>query len=139
MFTLSFQLGTLGNREKTYRESWYVSFPELRQQQTANYGYVPNSLQPNVFMAVAADLPDSTGKDPLHSRFKSNIASRLVSGALSIGYNEKSYWSGPLISRVSTKLIKPRLWNIYVFFRNETIARSGLELRTNKGIEVRII
>ena len=54
MFTLSFQLGTLGNREKTYRESWYVSFPELRQQQTANYGYVPNSLQLNVFMAVAA-------------------------------------------------------------------------------------
>lgn len=116
-----------------------MSFPELRQQQTAKYGYVPNSLQPNVFMAVAADLPDSIGKDPLHSRFKSDIASRLVSGALSVGYNEKSYWSGPLISHVSTKLVKPCLWNIYVFFRNETIAKTGLELRTNKGIEVRLI
>ncbi len=32
--------------------------PNLRWQQTANYGYVPNKKMPNVFMAVAMDLPD---------------------------------------------------------------------------------
>ena len=33
-------------------------FPSLRWQQTANLGAVPNAILPNVFMAVAMDLPD---------------------------------------------------------------------------------
>ena len=35
-------------------------FPLLRWAQTANHGYSPNPDQPNVFMAVAMDLPDFT-------------------------------------------------------------------------------
>ena len=47
-----FQLGDLRNG------STVGSFPGLRWAQTANHGYSPNPDQPNVFMAVAMDLPD---------------------------------------------------------------------------------
>ncbi|KAK3611041.1 hypothetical protein CHS0354_017467 [Potamilus streckersoni] len=35
-----------------------TGFPDLRWAQTADFGYVPNAQMPNVFMAVAIDLPD---------------------------------------------------------------------------------
>lgn len=37
-----------------------INWPELRWAQTANIGFVPNTLMPNVFMAVAMDLPDKS-------------------------------------------------------------------------------
>jgi hypothetical protein len=36
----------------------HAGFPDIRWSQTAKYGYVPNPRLPNVFMAVAMDLPD---------------------------------------------------------------------------------
>ena len=119
-----------------YPKSWYKSFPLLRYEQTANYGFVPNSLQPHTFMATAIDLVDT--KDPIHSRYKAEVAERLVLGALSIAYGEKSYWSGPLISHVTLNFIRYREWNLRVLFKNDTIGKGGLELRSNKGIEVSI-
>ena len=38
-------------------ENGRYGYPELRWQQTANYGYVPNPLLRKSFMAVAIDLP----------------------------------------------------------------------------------
>ena len=33
-------------------------WPNIRYGQTANFGYVPNALLPNTFMAVSTDLGD---------------------------------------------------------------------------------
>ena len=41
---------------------WIGGFPKLRWQQTFNVGYVPNSVVPKVFMAVALDLRDDPNK-----------------------------------------------------------------------------
>jgi len=41
-------------------QSITTGFPDIRWAQTSNYGYVPNPSLPNVFMAVAMDLPDYT-------------------------------------------------------------------------------
>ena len=35
-------------------------FPAIRWKQAAEYGFVPNSLMPNMFMAVAIDLIDNS-------------------------------------------------------------------------------
>ena len=35
-----------------------AGYPTIRWQQTANYGYVPNSRMPNTFMGIAVDLTD---------------------------------------------------------------------------------
>ena len=47
---------------KVWRESRTATiktgFPDIRWHQTYDYGYVPNSDLPKVFMAVAIDLPD---------------------------------------------------------------------------------
>lgn len=37
-------------------------FPWIRWYQTFGVGYVPNTIEPNVFMAVALDLRDDDGK-----------------------------------------------------------------------------
>lgn len=67
-----------------------INWPELRWAQTANIGFVPNTLMPNVFMAVAMDLPDkSSPYGSIHPRYKEEIASRLLLGLKSLSYKHQ--------------------------------------------------
>ncbi|XP_072168824.1 sialate O-acetylesterase-like [Diadema setosum] len=82
-------------------------FCAIRWHQTVDYGYVPNPSQPNVFMAVAIDLPDlSSPYGPIHPRYKQDVADRLTLGARSVAYGEEDVvFQGPFPSavlRVST-------------------------------------
>ena len=113
-------------------------FPKLRYQQTANYGYVPNPKQQNVFMAVAMDLPDD--KSPygaIHPRDKSTVAYRLSLGASAMVYGERNItFKGPIMSKCghvteeSKKLIR-------VDF--DGLKEEGLLLKSRAGFEVRKI
>ena len=39
-------------------DSLVEGYPDIRWAQTAGYGYTPNDILPNVFLAVSLDLPD---------------------------------------------------------------------------------
>lgn len=53
MIEFSLQLGTWANNS-----TWIGNFPWIRWHQTFDVGYVPNSVVPKMFMAVACDLRD---------------------------------------------------------------------------------
>ncbi|XP_078688520.1 sialate O-acetylesterase-like isoform X2 [Branchiostoma floridae x Branchiostoma belcheri] len=74
-----------------------MSYPAIRWHQTADYGYVPNPVMPNVFMAVAVDLVDPNSPfDSIHPRDKQDVGSRLVLGARAVAYNEANViFQGP--------------------------------------------
>ena len=77
-------------------------FPSIRWKQTAEYGYVPNLKQPDVFMAVAMDLPDPNSPyQCIHPRDKTDVAERLALGARAIAYGEKLDWTGPIMDSTS--------------------------------------
>ncbi|XP_059186870.1 sialate O-acetylesterase-like [Centropristis striata] len=81
--------------------SKYDGFPEIRWHQTADVGYVPNSLMPKTFMAVALDLPDE--KSPygtIHPQDKQDVAYRLTLGARAVAYNEDVSYQGPFPTQV---------------------------------------
>ncbi|XP_075046509.1 sialate O-acetylesterase [Mixophyes fleayi] len=73
------------------------NYPVIRWHQTADFGYAPNSMMPNTFMAVAMDLGDE--KSPygsVHPRDKQTIAYRLSLGARAVAYGEKEVsFNGP--------------------------------------------
>jgi len=107
-------------------------FPLIRWKQTAEYGYVPNEKQRNVFMAVAYDLPD--GASPLgsiHPRDKETVAERLFLGAQNIAYNTSTYWTGPIFYEAIFSEDKIR-----VKFRS--VGSSGIQVRSKGGFEVRL-
>ena len=71
----------------------------VRWQQTFEFGYVPNDQLQRFFMAVAIDLPDfDSPYDPIHPRYKRQIAERLALGAFDVAYGDTSSgpYSGPL-------------------------------------------
>lgn len=74
-----------------------INWPELRWAQTANIGFVPNMLMPNVFMAVAMDLPDkSSPYGSIHPRYKEEIAARLLLGLKSLSdKHQVNLFQGP--------------------------------------------
>ncbi|XP_048767649.2 sialate O-acetylesterase-like [Ostrea edulis] len=81
-----------------YREAQQnLAYPQLRWAQTANIGYVPNSLLHNVFMAVAMDLPDFTSPyGSIHPRYKHDVAYRLYLAALGVAYHQRGVeFEGP--------------------------------------------
>ncbi|XP_063799804.1 sialate O-acetylesterase isoform X2 [Pseudophryne corroboree] len=73
------------------------NFPEIRWHQTADYGYAPNHMMPNTFMAVAMDLCDETSPyGSIHPRDKQTVAYRLSLGARAIAYGERDVsFKGP--------------------------------------------
>ncbi|PIK46232.1 putative sialate O-acetylesterase [Apostichopus japonicus] len=75
----------------------YCDFASLRWAQTAGYGYAPNPVLQNVFMAVSVDLPDPTSPyRPIHPRHKQDIAHRLYLGARALAYSEtETIYRGP--------------------------------------------
>ena len=73
----------------------------VRWGQTANYGYVPNPVMENTFMAAAIDWgdPDSDPNSPivdLHPRYKRPVAIRLAKAGLAVAYGYDYYWTGPI-------------------------------------------
>jgi len=69
----------------------------LRWAQTANFGYVPNPLMPNVFMSTAVDLPDLASPDlDIHPRSKQPVGARLaLCGWKYIYGSDIDYCQGP--------------------------------------------
>ncbi|XP_003728359.2 sialate O-acetylesterase isoform X1 [Strongylocentrotus purpuratus] len=80
-----------------------ANFTSLRWHQTADYGYVPNPLMPDVFMAVAIDLPDlKSPHGPVHPRDKEDVSARLLLGARAVAYGENyTTFQGPFPSNIS--------------------------------------
>ncbi|XP_061169387.1 sialate O-acetylesterase-like [Saccostrea echinata] len=109
-----------------------LDFPQLRWAQTANIGYVPNSLLYNVFMAVAIDLPDfQSPYENIHPRYKHAIAYRLYLGALSVAYHERYVdFEGPFPT--SAVVDRTNLDLTIEYGRGLT----PIEIRTNSGFEV---
>ncbi|XP_061169449.1 sialate O-acetylesterase-like [Saccostrea echinata] len=116
------------NRE----EGTSLGFPQLRWSQTANIGYVPNSLLHNVFMAVAIDLPDF--KSPygsIHPRYKHDVAYRLYLGALGVAYHQPGVeFEGPFPT--SAEMDSTHRHLTIEYGRGLT----PIEVRSNKGFEV---
>ncbi|XP_011425300.1 sialate O-acetylesterase [Magallana gigas] len=109
-----------------------LGFPQVRWAQTSNVGYVPNSLLPHVFMAVAMDLPDfHSPYGSIHPRYKHEVAYRLYLGALAVAYHvEGINFEGPF----------PTSATIDNTHRHLTIEYDRglhpIEVRSNQGFEV---
>ena len=105
-------------------------FPSIRWKQTAEYGYVPNAKQPDVFMAIAMDLPDQNSPyECIHPRDKTDVAERLFLGARAVAYGEDVYWTGPIVESARKQYSK-----IYITFKSG----SWIEVRNFEGFEVNI-
>ncbi|XP_061169385.1 sialate O-acetylesterase-like [Saccostrea echinata] len=110
----------------------YLGFPQLRWAQTANIGYVPNSLLHNVFMAVAIDLPDfQSPYGNIHPRYKHDVAYRLYLSALGVAYHERDVdFEGPFPTSAVVDSTHRHL--IIEYGRGLT----PIEVRSNTGFEV---
>eukprot|EP01084_Bolivina_argentea_P283287 485113_1 len=106
----------------------------VRAAQTANYGFVPNSLMPNTFMATAIDLGDSKSPfgDPngIHPRYKQQVGERLAVAAMAEIYGQSElYWGGPI---ADTVMINGN--NVVINFRN--VGQNGLVIKNSNGFEI---
>jgi len=71
----------------------------IRWHQTSDYGFVPNTRQENVFMAVAIDTYDE--QNGIHPRYKQVVGERLSVSGMNVVYNDKSYpANGPLVAQM---------------------------------------
>jgi len=114
----------------------------VRFGQTANYGYVPNAVMPNVFMATAVDLGASMGgcgHDAypnlcIHPGFKQEVGRRLVLGARDLVLNDNtSYWTGPVFQHATPLNAQG---DVQVNFSLATVPKSMLDIRDSTGFEL---
>ncbi|XP_038069722.1 sialate O-acetylesterase-like [Patiria miniata] len=71
-------------------------YTTLRWHQTYDYGYVPNDVMQNVFMAVGIDLPDLTSPyGPIHPRDKEDMGVRLSLAGRAVAYRQNIPYAGP--------------------------------------------
>ncbi|KAK7480718.1 hypothetical protein BaRGS_00028086, partial [Batillaria attramentaria] len=102
-------------------------FPDIRWQQTADYGYVPNPRMKNVFMAVSVDLPDFTSPyAPVHTRDKQDVAYRLFLGGLSVAYGVPTLFQGPLPIKM-TQLADSLVLDYGTTWTLQVLQREGFE------------
>nr|CAB3266065.1 sialate O-acetylesterase-like [Phallusia mammillata] len=74
------------------------SFPKIRWHQTADYGFVPNEVMRNTFMAVAMDLRDDASPfGAIHPRYKEDVGIRLALSGLRIAYGQQYNSDGPIV------------------------------------------
>nr|KAI8742228.1 sialate O-acetylesterase-like [Biomphalaria glabrata] len=74
-----------------------AGFADIRWHQTVDRGDVPNPDMPNVFMAVAMDLPDfNSPYGSIHPRYKRDIGTRLALSGLAVAYHQSGIFQGPL-------------------------------------------
>lgn len=111
-----------------------TEFPLVRYEQTAGYSTVPNEVQPNVFMAVAMDLPDNHSPyGSIHPRDKTTIADRLILGARVIAYGEKGIdFQGPVLDEC-TLIAANFKYQVKISYRN--LDENGLKLLNINGFE----
>jgi sialate O-acetylesterase len=120
-------------------------FPIIRWHQTFDVGYVPNTVVPKVFMAVALDLRD----DPngwvslndekcskniiivfsIHPRTKHDVGYRLSRAGLAVAYNQQVEFQGPTVSSV---VYASGSSTVNITYANV----QSIELRTPVGFEV---
>ncbi|XP_060572916.1 sialate O-acetylesterase-like [Ruditapes philippinarum] len=108
----------------------HAGFPDIRWSQTAKYGYVPNPRLPNVFMAVAMDLPDyNSTRGTIHPRDKQDVAKRLALAGRAVAYKETNLdFQGPIptsITQMTNKLV--------IEFDH---GNSAIEVRATDGFEL---
>ncbi|XP_045199198.2 sialate O-acetylesterase-like [Mercenaria mercenaria] len=108
-------------------------FPDIRWEQTCDFGYVPNAQMPQVFMATAIDLPDfSSPYTSIHPRDKQDVAYRLVLSALQVAYNIKTMgkFLGPMINIYT---MGPNVNTLRMIFDNGT---SPIKVKAKDGFEI---
>jgi len=121
------QLATLGKNDTIQ-----PYFALIRWKQTAEYGYVPNKKQRNVFMAVAYDLPDDASPSgSIHPRDKETVAERLFLGAQNLAYYENTYWTGPIFQAAT-------LYTDEIRVSFTSVGYSGIQIRSTNGFEVQV-
>ena len=123
-------MAAFGNENKTTG-----GFPIIRWAQTANMGYVPNSVLQKVFMAVATDLGDPTSPyGSVHPRDKQDVGARLAMAADVVAYNKpKIYYTGPIAKEAAVCVTNPGEIQINVTFQ---MTSGAIELRSNGGFEI---
>ncbi|CAF1481865.1 unnamed protein product [Rotaria magnacalcarata] len=102
-------------------------FPLIRWHQTFDVGYVPNSVVPKVFMAVALDLRDDPNN--IHPRTKHDVDYRLSRAGLGVAYNQQVQFQGSIVSSVSLASTSQTVNVTYTGVEN-------IELRNPNGFEV---
>lgn len=115
-----------------------AGFPVIRWAQTANYGYVPNLKEQNVFMAVAMDLGNKSAiYGSIHPPDKQDVGFRLALAGRAIAYGDLDvYFSGPLVSDVSfTSGANSTTWLVTVEYHHESVGKGGISLRAVNGFE----
>ena len=71
----------------------------ILSQNQYEFGFVPNRVMKNVYLASAVDLVDNYW-DPLHPRYKEDVGVRLSLGALNRGYNISIEYSAPKVATI---------------------------------------
>jgi len=123
--------------------SWYDSskqadgFPIIRWAQTANYGYVPNTKEKSVFMAVAMDLGNkSSSYGSIHPPDKEDVGFRLSLAGQAIAYgNTDIYYTGPLVSDVTILANGSGSMSWVAFVEYRSVGKRGIEVRSKHGFE----
>lgn len=113
-------------------------FPVIRWGQTANYGYVPNLREQNVFMAVAMDLGNKSSiYGSVHPPDKQDVGFRLALAGRAIAYGDLDvYYSGPIVSDVTfTWKINSTVWMTNVKYHHESVGQGGIEVRSVRGFQ----
>ena len=108
------------------------NFAQLRWDQTAGYGYVPNERQKKVFMAVSMDLGNPFS--PFKSRYptdKKDVGIRLALAALNIAYEKQVYYSGPLVSNIK-RIKKRKVTQLKISYKPDSIYNRKIEVRQKK-------
>ncbi|MBN3318043.1 SIAE acetylesterase, partial [Atractosteus spatula] len=86
------------------KKSQSDAYPNLRWQQTADFGFAPNKRMKNTFMAVSLDLGDERSPwGSIHPRYKQDVAYRLTLGARAVAYGEKVSFQGPFPQNISVQ------------------------------------
>ncbi|XP_027046270.1 sialate O-acetylesterase-like [Pocillopora damicornis] len=114
-------------------------FPVIRWAQTANYGYVPNLRETNVFMAVAMDLGNASSPyGSVHPNDKQDVGYRLALAGRAVAYGDLDvYYSGPIVSDViiTAPAKSNTTWIATVKYHHESVGLGGIELRSDHGFE----
>lgn len=117
-------------------------FTVIRWAQTANYGYVPNLREQNVFMAVSMDLGNASSPyGSIHPNDKQDVGYRLALAGRAVAYGDLDvYYSGPLVLDVIiTWMANTTTWLATVRYHHESVGKGGIQLRSGHGFEVMFI